>query len=68
VPDASSSDRTFRVLFVLVTEAGRPATDEDLATIRLWRSVLERDFALATGGRASVRTSFARAAKRRAVR
>lgn len=68
VPDVSLSDRTFRVLFVLVTEAGRPATDEDLATIRLWRSVLERDFALATGGRASVRTSFARAAKRRGVR
>ena len=67
VPDTASSDHHFRVLFVLVTEEGHPATDADLTTMRQWRSIFERDFATATGRRASVRTSFAKMNKRRAV-
>lgn len=68
VPDTSSSDRLFRVLFVLVTDEGRPATEEELATIRKWRALFERDFARATGGRAMVRTPFGQGVKRRSVR
>jgi hypothetical protein len=68
VPDTSAAQRQFRVLFVLVTEQGQPASAQDLETMRRWRSLFERDFAIATGKRASVRTSFVQSSKRRAVR
>lgn len=66
-PSAAYSDRNFRVLFVLVTEEGRPASEAEIATMRKWRSVLERDFTKATGGRGRVKTSFHRPTKHRAA-
>lgn len=66
-PSTVYAPRVFRVLFVLVTEEGRPATETDLATMRSWRSVLERDFTKATGKRGVVQTSFARPTKKRAA-
>jgi hypothetical protein len=64
-PSTAYADRAFRVLFVLVTNDG--ASAEELATMRRWRSVFERDFAKATGNRGSVKTSFVRGVRSRAM-
>jgi hypothetical protein len=67
-PSAGLSQRQFRVLFVLVTESGREPTAEEIAKLNEWRALLERDFALATGGRGSIRTSFVQPSRTRATR
>jgi len=66
-PPTATSQRMFRVLFVLVTGAGGPA-DEEVAKINEWRALLEKTFTIATGGRARVTTDYARATKKRALR
>jgi hypothetical protein len=65
-PSVALSQREFRVLFVLVTEEGQPATDAEVAKVNEWRALLERNFLIATGGRGRVVTTFVRPGKRRA--
>jgi hypothetical protein len=67
-PSAGLSQRQFRVLFVLVTEPGREPTAEEIAKLNEWRALLEHNFALATGGRGSIRTSFVQPSRKRATR
>lgn len=67
-PSTSLSQKTFRVLFVLVTEPGKEATDADVAKLNQWRTVFEQTFYRATGGRGQVETRFVRPAKKRSVR
>lgn len=67
IPSAALSQRRFRVLFVLVTENGEP-TAEEVAKLNQWRTVMERNFDLATGGRGRLDTTYVNAAKRRATR
>ena len=67
-PPAAISQRAFRVLFVLVTEAGRGPTDAEVAKLNEWRALLERNFLLATGGRGRVETEWVRGPRRRGVR
>ena len=68
LPTTALSQRVFKVLFVLVTEEDRDPTDAEVAKLNEWRALMERNFAIATGGRARLSTSFARPDKRRAVR
>lgn len=67
-PSSAMSQKQFRVLFVLVTEAGKEPTPEEIAKLNTWRAVAERNFEKATGGRGKLVTSFVRPAKKRAVR
>ena len=65
IPSTAIGQRQFRVLFVLVTEDGAP-TDAEVAKLNRWRASMERNFALATGGRGRLITTFVRPGKRRA--
>ncbi|HEX6097107.1 MAG TPA: hypothetical protein VF432_12335 [Thermoanaerobaculia bacterium] len=65
IPSAALSQKQFRVLFVLVTEAGVEATDAEVAKLNGWRALMERNFATATGGRGKLITTFSRPGKRR---
>ena len=67
LPSVALSQREFRVLFVLVTENAEPTPDE-VAKLNQWRTVMERNFELATGGRGRLETTFVRAGKKRATR
>ena len=67
IPSTALSQRLFRVLFVVVTESGADPTDAEVAKLNEWRSVMERDFALATGGRGRVLTTFVRPGRRRSL-
>jgi hypothetical protein len=67
-PSAAYSQKKFKVLFVLVTEPGKPATDADVAKMNEWRANFERTFYLATGGRGGVETAFVQPGKKRATR
>lgn len=67
-PSAANSQRLFRVLFVLVTEEGAEPTAAEVAKLNSWRTLMERNFALATGGRGRLVTTFVRPSKQRAVR
>lgn len=66
-PPAALAQRLFRVLFVLVTEKGQPSAEE-VAKINEWRALLEKNFRIATGGRARLTTEWVNVAKKRAVR
>ncbi len=66
-PSVALSQRQFRVLFVLVTEDGVDATGAEVAKVNEWRMLLERNFAIATGGRGKLITTFVRPSKRRAM-
>ncbi|HJQ37417.1 MAG TPA: hypothetical protein VKB93_09780 [Thermoanaerobaculia bacterium] len=66
-PPAALSQRVFRVLYVLVTENGAP-TNEEVAKMNEWRALLEKNFAIATGGRARIATEYVTVPKKRAVR
>ena len=66
-PSVALSQRRFRVLFVLVTENAEP-TEAEVARLNLWRTVMERNFELATGGRGRLETTYIKAAKKRATR
>lgn len=65
IPAMELSQRQFRVLFVLVTESAEP-TDAEVAKLNEWRALMERDFAIATGGRGKLITTFVRPSRRRA--
>jgi hypothetical protein len=67
-PSTAYSQREFRVLFVLVTESGKEPSAAEVAKMNEWRSLLEKNFAIATGGRGSVRTQFVQLPKKRAIR
>lgn len=66
-PSTATSQRLFRVLFVLVTDTATP-TDAEVAKLNEWRTLLETTFSLATGGRGRLETEWVRAGKRRAAR
>lgn len=66
-PSTALSQRLFRVLFVLVTEGGEP-TPGEVAQMNQWRALFEKNFSIATGGRARVSTEYVVASKKRAVR
>ncbi|HEX9985417.1 MAG TPA: hypothetical protein VGF69_19325 [Thermoanaerobaculia bacterium] len=66
-PDASASAKNFRVLFVLVTPSGQAPTSAELARMTELRSIFERTFHAATGGRAEVSTGYS-TSRRRSVR
>jgi hypothetical protein len=68
IPSMALSQRQFRMAFVLVTEDGVAATDAEVTKLNEWRTLLERNFALATGGRGRLITTFVRPGKRRATR
>jgi len=68
IPSTALSQRQFRVAFVLVTEDGVEATDAEVAKLNEWRMLMERNFAIATGGRGRLVTTFVRPEKRRATR
>lgn len=57
-PSVGESPRTFRALFVLMTEPGRPVTDSDIRTLESHRRLFETAFHKATGDRAKVETRF----------
>ena len=67
-PSAAISPRNFRVLFVLVTEAGQDPTEAEVAKLHEWRAVMERNFAAATGGRGTLETTYIEPAKKRSMR
>jgi hypothetical protein len=67
-PTQATSQRDFRVLFVLVTEPGKEPTAAEIAKIEWLRTKLERDFVVATGGRGRVSTDRDAPRKRRSVR
>lgn len=66
-PTAAFSQKGFRVLFALVTETDREPTPAETAKIGEFRTLLTRNFALATGGRGAVRTDHATPVRRRSV-
>jgi hypothetical protein len=66
-PSVALSQRLFRVMFVLVTDGGEP-TAEQVAKMNEWRALFEKNFSLATGGRARVATDYVAVPKKRAVR
>ena len=58
-PAYPETQRSFRVLFVLVAAPEQPAAESELAAMSNYRRLLETDFPVATGGRAFVSTFFA---------
>lgn len=60
IPSRDYAQKQFRVLFVLMTDEDRGATDAEVAQLNEWRAVMEKNFALATGQRGSLRTTFVR--------
>jgi len=68
IPSVSLAQKKFRVLFVLVTEEGTEPTDAEVAKLNEWRTLMERNFETATGGRAKLVTTFVKPEKKRAVR
>jgi hypothetical protein len=67
-PGPATSQRNFKVLFVLVTRPGEAPTAEHIAQMNSIRTMFERNFHLATGGRGWMSTSWTTPAKRRSVR
>jgi hypothetical protein len=67
-PTTAYAQKKFKVLFVLVTEPGKDATDADVAKMNEWRALFEKTFNQATGGRGGVETSFVQPGKKRATR
>jgi len=56
-PSAASSQRVFKVLFVLLEHAASQASQEEINQLVVNRANFERDFAPATGNRARLATS-----------
>jgi hypothetical protein len=67
IPSASLAQHRFRILFVLVTEDAEP-TEAEVAKMNAWRTIMQRNFSLATGGRGRLETAYVKASKRRATR
>jgi hypothetical protein len=57
-PAYPDTQRQFRVLFVLLTDPAQAASEDDIANMVLYRGLLEKNFMIATGGRAAVSTVF----------
>lgn len=57
-PSAAASQRGFRVPFVIVTYPGETATPAQIAQMHSLRALFETNFAIATGGRATVTTQW----------
>jgi hypothetical protein len=57
-PAYPNTPNAFKVLFVLMTDPSRPVGDADLEAINSYRTLLEQNFPVATGHRATVSTSF----------
>jgi len=57
-PAYPDTQRLFKVLFVLVYDPDRPLPTEDVNEVRHYASVMERDFAKATGNRGTITTAF----------
>jgi hypothetical protein len=57
-PAYPDTQRLFRVLFVLLDDPQRPATEADVKTITGYRTLFEQNFTIATGGRGAVTTAF----------
>lgn len=68
IPSSAVSEKRFRVLFVLVSESGQDATETEVAKLDEWRTLMMRNFSAATGGRASLATSYVELAKKRSAR
>ena len=66
-PSMENSPKSFRVLFVLVTDDGVDATPDQLASVKNVRQLFEKNFKIATGGRAEVHTDYSPIAHRRGV-
>jgi len=64
-PARAESPKSFRVLFVLVTDDGVDPTPDQIASMKNLRKLFETNFNFATGGRAEVHTDYALGAKRR---
>lgn len=65
-PSAAASQRGFRVPFVIVTYPGELATPEQVTQMNALRALFETNFAMATGGRATVTTRWPLARRRSA--
>jgi hypothetical protein len=57
-PAYPDTQRRFRVLFVLLRDSDHPLSDDDITSVVKYRQLLEKNFNLATGGRAVVQTIF----------
>lgn len=66
-PTAATSQKEFRVAFVLVTEPNKQPTAAEIAKLNEWRALLEKNFSIATGGRGKLTTTYVRTTKRRGV-
>lgn len=55
-PAFPGTQRNFRVVFVLVSDPDRPVTEQEVATVNHYRSLLETDFRTATSSRGLVST------------
>lgn len=64
-PAYPDTQRQFRVLYVLMTDAARDVTADELAFLSGLQQDLRNDFATVTGGRASVLTSIEGPSRRR---
>lgn len=67
-PTMAYSQKGFRVLFALVTDTDREPTAAESAKIDYFRTLLTRNFALATGGRGTLQTGYATPVRRRSAR
>jgi hypothetical protein len=65
-PSVGLSQKGFRAVFVLVTEPGAAPTDAEVAKLNYWRSIMERDFGVATGQRGRLTTGWVDPSKKRA--
>lgn len=66
-PTTAFSQKGFRVLFALVTPEGTAPTPAEQQKLTELRSLLERNFTLATGGRGKVWTNFVLPTRRRSA-
>ena len=66
-PTTAFSQKGFRVVFALVTEDDREPTTAETAKLDELRTLLTRNFALATGGRGGVQANYAVPTRRRSA-
>ena len=57
IPAYPDTQRTFRVVFVLLADPSRPFTAEELAEVQKYRGLMEADFRTATLGRGEIVTT-----------
>jgi hypothetical protein len=54
VPDSTTAPKTFRIAFILLTEAGKAPSTQTLNKLDIYREALVRYFSIATGRRGSL--------------